>query len=101
MDERAIQLDEGSHRFQSRAIPLKDLLPLIRLSGYSNKDEGGKTIRLCPECEEWTHVRFNENSGFLDMLGDLMVESIDADDDEIVLWIETDDYNWFNVRDSI
>lgn len=92
-------MSEGSHRYQRRAVPLKDLLPLIRLSGYSNKDEGGKTIRLCPECEEWTHVRFNENSCFLDLLGDLLVESLDADDDEIVLWIKTDDYNWFDVGD--
>jgi len=62
-------------------------------------DEGGATIRLCPECEEWTHVRFNENSCFLDLLGDLLVESLDVDDDEIVLWIKTDDYNWFNIGD--
>ena len=92
-------MSEGSHRFQSRTVPLKNLLPLIRMSGYDNRDEGGKTIRLCPECEEWTHVRFNENSGFLDLLGDLLVESLDADDDEIVLWIKTDDYNWFNIGD--
>ena len=92
-------MSEGSHTFQSRTVPLKDLLPLIRMSGYDNRDEGGKIIRLCPECEKWTHVSFNENSGFLDLLGDLLVESLDADDDEIVLWIKTDDYNWFNVGD--
>lgn len=88
---------DKTNRFHKGAIPLKNLLPLIRLSGYDNRDEGGKTIRLCPECEEWTHVRFNENSCFLDLLGDLLVESIDADDGEIVLWIKTDDYNWFDL----
>ena len=84
-------------RFPKGTMLLKNLLPLIRMSGYSNQDEGGTTIRLCPECEKWTHVSFNENSGFLDLLGELVVESIDADDNELVLWIKTDDYNWFNI----
>ena len=80
-----------------RAKPflLKDILPLIRSSGYSHKDESGYTVKLSPECEEWTHVIFNVNSGFLDLLGQLTVTDIDCDDDGIRLWVKTDDYNWF------
>lgn len=93
-------MSETLHSFKGKTVKLRDLLPLIRLTGYSNKDEGGKNIKLCPECEEWTHVTFNENSGFLDLLGDLKVSSIDADEDDIILWIETDDYNWFNIDEK-
>ena len=80
-----------------RAKPflLKDILPLIRSSGYSHKDESGYTVKLSPECEEWTHVIFNVNSGFLDLLGQLTVTDLDCDDDGIRLWVKTDDYNWF------
>lgn len=84
------------HRFTKKTAKLKDVLALIRGSCYSNYDEGG-TIIICPECEEWTHVKFNAHSCLLDLLGDLTVESIDAEEDEIMLWIKTDDYNWFCV----
>jgi len=79
---------------------LKELLPLIRSAGYSRKDESGYTIKLVPECEEWTHVIFNVNSGFLDVLGHLTVTDIDCDDDGIRLWVKTDDYNWFAPKES-
>ena len=52
------------------------------------------------ECEEWTHVIFNVNSGFLDLLGQLTVTDIDCDDDGIRLWVKTDDYNWFAPSES-
>ena len=88
------------HTFCKKTMKLKELLPMIRTSGYSNYDEGGTEIILCPECEEWTHVRFSENSGLLDLLGDLVVEGIDADDDNIMLWIKTDEYNWFRPKEE-
>ena len=81
-------------------MKLRELLPMIRASGYSRKDESGANIILAPECEDWTHVSFNQNSGLLDVLGDLTVESIDAEDGDIKLWLETDDYNWFKLKES-
>ena len=83
--------------FQTKEEPLKDVLPLIRSRSYSNWDEGGTKVILCPECEEWTHVEFDVNSGFLDLLGNLIVESVDAEDNAIKLWIKTDEYNWFDM----
>ena len=83
-----------------KTMLLKELLPMIRLSGYCHKDESGSNIILCPEGEEWTHVSFNQNSGLLDALGDLTVESIDAEDSDIRLWLKTDDYNWFKPKES-
>lgn len=83
------------HTFQRGEVKLKDVLTLIRSSGYSNRDEGSEII-LKLECEEWTWVKINENSGLLDLLGDMIVESLDADDDCICLWIKSDDYNWFD-----
>lgn len=80
--------------FKTKEAPLKEVLQLIRDKSYSNWDEW-ETIILCPECEEWTHVKINANSGFLDLLGDLIVESIDAEDGNVKLWIKTDEYNWF------
>jgi len=85
------------HTFKRKTMKLKELLPLIRSSCYSNRDEAGSDVVLCLECEEWTHVKFNLNSGLLDLLGELTVESIDADDSDIWLWIKTDDFNWFDV----
>lgn len=85
------------HLFKKSSMKLKDILPLIRSSAYSNHDECGTDIVLCPECEEWTHVKFNAHSCLLDMLGELIVENIDADDSDIWLWIKTDDFNWFNI----
>ena len=90
MSEKAVY-----HNFQKRTDKLRNVVALIRSSCYSHGDEGGMNIILCPECEEWTHVSFNMNSGLLDLLGDLTVESIDAEDGDILLWIKTDDYNWF------
>lgn len=89
--------EEKYHTFPKKTMKLKDLLPLIRMSGYSNKDDGGKDIILSPECEEWTWAKFNENSCFLDLLGDIDVSSIDANEEDIQLWIEADDYNWFDI----
>lgn len=93
--------EEKKYRtFQRKTMKLKELLPLLRSSGYSNYDEGGLDVILCPECEEWTHVRFNLHSGLLDLLGDLTVESIDAEEGNIVLWIKTDEYNWFGGKNE-
>ena len=79
-------------------MKLKDVLPMVRGQGIDHRDESGKSIVLQPECEEWTWVRFNANSGLLDVLGDLTVGSIDAEDGDVVLLIKTDDYNWFNPK---
>ena len=81
--------------FPRKEMLLKDLLPMFRSSGYSTYDESGTNIIICPECEEWTHVRFNMHSGLLDLLGNLVVTNIDAADSDIVLWVETDEFNWF------
>lgn len=87
--------EEKKYRtFKTKEAPLKEVLQLIRDKSYSNWDEG-ETIILCPECEEWTHVEINANSGFLDLLGDLIVEGINAEDGNVKLWIKTDEYNWF------
>ncbi len=69
-----------------------DLLPILRYKAFSRKDEGQK-IRLCPECEEFTHVTMNVNSGFLDLLSGLAVDSMDADDDCVRLWIKTGSFD--------
>ena len=87
------------HTFQKATMMFKDLLPMIRSAGYSNYDESGTSIILCPECEEWTWVKFNQHSGMLDLLGDLIVSSIDAEDGNIKLWIETKEFNYF-LRDE-
>lgn len=83
------------HRFPKKTAKLKDILALIRSSSYSNYDEGGDDLIICPECEEWTHVKFNSNSCLLDLLGELSVESISVDDGAFEVWIKTDEYNWF------
>ena len=85
------------HRFPKKEMKLKDVIALIRNGAYSNYDEGGEDIVICPECEEWTHVKFNSHSCLLDLLGELTVENIGADDGDIWVWIKTDDFNWFNV----
>lgn len=87
--------DEKYHHYPKTEKRLKEILPLIRSAGYSNRDELGYSITLCPECEEWTWVKFNASSCILDVLGDLRVESIDAEEGNFKLWIITDDYNWF------
>ena len=77
-----------------KEFKLKELLPMFRNSGYDHSDEGGNII-IRPECEEWTWVTFNVNSGLLDLLGDLTVQNIDADEDDIVVWVETASFNSF------
>ena len=96
MDEQLQNELKKYHTFQKSRTKLKDILPLIRSSSYSNYDESGTDIIICPECEDWTHVRFNAHSCLLDLLGDLTVENIDAEDSDIRLWIKTDDFNWFD-----
>lgn len=98
MDEELQKELKKYHQFQQSSMKLKDILPLIRSGAYSNYDECGTDIILCPECEEWTHVKFNAHSCLLDLLGELTVENIDADDDDIMLWIKTDEFNWFDLR---
>ena len=90
------------HNFPKHdGIKLRALLPMIRSAGYSNYDELGLPVIICPECEEWTWVEFNSVSCcILDLLGDLTVESIDVDDDKLKLWIKTDEYNWFKPREE-
>lgn len=77
-----------------KEFKLKELLPMFRNSGCDHRDEGGKII-IRPECEEWTWVTFNVNSGLLDLLGDLTVQNIDADEDDIVVWVKTASFNSF------
>lgn len=89
------------HNFpRHQGMPLKDILQMIRPSGYSNYDDLGGGIIICPECEEWTWVEFNLSSCLLDLLGNLTVESIDAEDGKIKLWIKTDEYNWFKPKEG-
>ena len=96
LKEKVPEENKKSHVFKRATMKLKDILPLIRSSGYDNRDESGTDVIICPECEEWTHVKFNLNSGLLDLLGELTVENIDAEDDDIVLWIKTDDFNYID-----
>ena len=90
------------HTFPKKTMPLKELLPLLRMSGYSNRDECGSDVMICPECEDWTWVKFNLHSCLLDKLDDLIVESIDYSGGEncIMLWVQTDDFNWFKGADD-
>ena len=85
------------HHFQRKEAKLKDVLALIRSGAYSNYDEGGDEIVICPECEEWTHVKFNSHSCLLDLLGELIVETISVEDGCLEVWIKTDEFNWFDV----
>ena len=73
------------HRFPKKTAKLKDVLALIRSGAYSNYDEGGDDLIICPECEEWTHVKFNSHSCLLDLLGDLTVESKEGEFTEFCL----------------
>ena len=93
-------LMKESHTFEKAEIKLRTILPLLRCSGYSNRDELGTNIILAPECEEWTWVKFNASSGLLDLLGDLIVTSIDGYGGDMLLWIKTDDYNWFEPKEE-
>ena len=83
------------HCFPKKTAKLKDVIALVRSSAYSNYDEGGEDIIICPECEEWTHVKFNSHCCLLDLLGELTVESISVEDGCLWIWIKTDDFNWF------
>ena len=86
---------EKCYTFKKSSMKLKDLLPLFRSSGYSNYDEAGSNLIICPECEEWTWAKFNLHSGLLDLLGDLDVTYIDTDDGDIKVWVETKAFNYF------
>jgi hypothetical protein len=86
---------EKYHHFSTATAKLKDVLALVRSGAYSNYDEGGEDIVICPECEEWTHVRFNSHSCLLDLLGELIVENISVHDGCLEVWIKTDEFNWF------
>lgn len=97
MSEELKKEMEKYHRFPKKTAKLKDILALIRSSAGSNYDEGGDDIVIIPECEEWTHVRFNSHCCLLDLLGELTVESISVEDGAFGIWIKTDEYNWFNV----
>ena len=83
------------YTFKKASMKLKELLPLFRSSGYSNYDEAGNNLIICPECEEWTWAKFNLHSGLLDLLGDLDVTDIDTDDGDIKVWVETKAFNYF------
>ena len=100
MDKELEEQLKKYHHFKGTTMKLKEILPLIRSGSYSNYDESGSHIVICPECEEWTHVRFNAHSGLLDLLGELIVKNIDADDGDIELWIKTDEFNWFNINEK-
>lgn len=100
MEDKNMGKTTKYREFITKEAPLKEVLPLIRSKSYSNWDESGTTVILCPECEEWTHVEFDVNSGLLDLLGDLIVEGMDAEDDAIKLWIKTDEYNWFKKEEE-
>ena len=75
-----------------KSYTIADLLPLLRGNAWSRKDEGLGII-LAPECEEWTHIYVNVNSGFLDMISNVIVQSVDTDDGRVRLWLDTDDFN--------
>ena len=94
-------MDEKQYRtFPKKTMLLKDLLPMFRASGYTNYDEAGSNLIICPECEEWTHVKFNLHSGLLPLLGDLIVTDIDANKDgDLIVWVETDEFNWFQPKE--
>jgi len=96
MSEELKKEKKKYHCFPKKTAKLKDVLALIRCSSCSNYDEGGDDIIICPECEEWTHVRFNSHSCLLDLLGELTVESISIEDGAFEVWIKTDEYNWFS-----
>lgn len=83
-------------QFKRKRMKLKDLLPMLRMSSHDYREESGTDIIIAPECEEWTHVKMNLNSGILDLLGDMDVYSIDADEDDLVLWVDTDSFNYFD-----
>ena len=89
--------DEKKYRhFTKKTMKLRDVLAMIRPASYSNYDECGGKVVICPECEEWTWVEFTASNGLLDLLGDLVVESFNADENgAIQIWIQTDEFNWF------
>ena len=95
-------MDDIKYRtFPKKTMLLKELLPMFRSIGYSNYDESGTSLIICPECEEWTHVEFNLHSGLLPLLGDLVVTDIDANTDgNLIVWVETDEFNWFKPKEN-
>ena len=95
--EQSMSEETKYRSFPQKTIKLKEALMLFRSSCESNYDDAGTAVIICPECEEWTHVKFNLNSCLLDLLGELEIESIDAENGDIVLWIKTDEFNWFDL----
>ena len=95
-------MDDKKYRtFPKKTMLLRDLLPMFQASGYSNYDESGQNLIICPEVEEWTHAKFNLHSGLLAFLGDLVVTDIDANKDgDLIVWVETDDFNWFQTKEA-
>ena len=93
--------DKIYRTFPKRTMMLRDVIAMIRPAGYSNYDEVGEEVVLCPECEEWTWVKFNAANGLLDLLGDLTVDSFNATEKgQIQIWIETDEFNWFKPKEG-
>lgn len=73
-------------------IRLWDLLPIMRDPSFCRMDEYPRVI-ISPESETWTWIYIPLSSGILDLLGDLIVTNIGADNDFVQLWIETGDFN--------
>lgn len=91
--------ERNYHTFPKKTMKLRDVIAMIRPAGYSNYDEAGGKVILCPECEEWTWVEFTATNCLLDVLGDLVVDSFNAyDNGSIQIWIETDEFNWINPK---
>lgn len=82
--------------YNYKEMKFADLLPIFRSTSYSNYDELDE-ILLCPECEEWTWVKFNLSSGLLDFFGDLIITSVDVYDGCLRCWIKTEEFNYFGV----
>lgn len=82
-------------------MKLKKLLALLGSGNVDYQDDAQRYIVIRPECEEWTWVRLNLNSGLLELLGDLDVESIDADDGDIAVWVRTESFNCFRAVGGI
>ena len=80
------------NKTESPEFTIGKLLPLLRYNAFSRQDEGMRVI-LAPECEEYTHVVMNVNSGFLDILAPVVVTDIDSDADCVRLWIKTKEFN--------
>lgn len=81
------------NKVESPEFTIGKLLPVLRYDSFSRQDEGQKVI-LAPECEEYTHVVMNVNSGFLDIMSQVVVTDIDADSDCVRLWVKTKEFDF-------